>query len=552
MVQFATSATIGLLTTLLGGPGLGAPASASRAGGLDRGPRGEAMSTAVGDAPPRGDDVDSVGDPGPTEGGSPAGEPQGSAPGENAGDGGDSDPRPDPPNSPETRPSSSSSSSGVGLSGASSATEPASRSQPPTTGDPAQPGEGSASAEAPSGGARARAAEFLSHIHPSGFVQVDYLRRQRSVDQLSDGSGQPLNENEFVLRNARFGATAQWRYFGTTASMEFFSSGGPVRPATVDVHAQLPGKQGRPPLVQLRAGLLRVPFGFENYEQTDVQRFFGERTLVSHALVPGLFDVGASLSGSVWALRWIVGVYNGQPVGAPGFGYRDPNRAKDYAGRVALRGPLSRWLDASLGFSFLRGKGFSAGTPPTKDSFDWIDLNEDGRVTVAELVPLPGTAGRPSEDFERWGLGADVQLRSDIPHLGELMVYGEFAVANNLDRGVAIADPVLLGRDQRGLGWYAAVSQALTRHAGVGLRYDEYYPHWDQLEPREGTVVVTRRRFRTLSAAGAGYLRRGPKVRARLLVEYEHQLDNDLGRDAQGRPAKLDNDTLRLRAEVAF
>lgn len=385
-----------------------------------------------------------------------------------------------------------------------------------------------------------------------GLVQVDFLMLQRSEDQLGDGSAEPLNEDGFLLRNARIGGEADWRYFGVRGVAEFFSRGGPVRPLTVDVHAQLPGKDGDPPLLKVSAGLLRVPFGFELYGQTDGQRFFGERTLVSEALIPGVFDAGASVSGHVWALDWIVGIYNGQPVGAPGYGFRDPNRAKDYAGRLHLRGDLVSRLNAALGFSFMRGKGFSAGTPPTKDDFEWVDLNEDGRVTLAELIPIPGSAGRPSENFERWAVGADAQVRVDVPTLGELLLYGEFAFLDNYDRGVAFADPVLLGRDQRGIGWYAGFVQALTRHAGIGARYDAYYPQLDRLEPYDGTVVVTRRRFRTLTSAVSGYLRHSDRIRARLLVEYDWQIDNDLGRDANGRPAKLDNDTFRVRAEVAF
>ena len=386
-----------------------------------------------------------------------------------------------------------------------------------------------------------------------GLVQVDFLNRQRSSDQLSDGSGAPLNEDGFALTRGRVGAAADWRYVGVRGVVEFFEDGGSaVAPLTADVHAQLPRGGDEPPWMKVSAGLVRVPFGFELYGETDGERFFAERTTVSEALVPGVFDVGASVSGNVWALHWIAGVYNGQPRGAAGYGLRDPNRAKDYAGRLHLRGDLFRWLEGAVGFSFLRGTGFSAGTPPTKDDFEWVDLNEDGRVTLAELIPVPGTAGRPSENFERWALGADVQLHSELPVLGPLMVYGEFAYLQNMDRGVAIADPVLLGRDLRGLGWYAGLHQSLTRHAGAGVRYDAYYPQLDELEPYDGTVVVTRRRFQSLTASAAGVFRHGPNLRARLLVEYVRSIDNDLGRDANGRPTRLDDDTLRIRAEVKF
>lgn len=429
----------------------------------------------------------------------------------------------------------------LGLAAAPGASEP-----PPDT--VPEPASVEPPADAPERGARARA--LATHLRFGGFVQVDFLHRQISEDELDDGSRVPLNETGFLLRNARFGVDADWKYVGTRAYADFFANNQGVRPVNIDAHAQLPGKDGRP-LVQLRAGLLRVPFGFENYDQTDVQRLFGERAMFSHANVPGLFDVGASLGGELWALRWIVAVHNGQPLDAPGFGFRDPNRAKDYTARLQLRGHMVSWLEASIGLSFLHGKGFSAGTPPTKDDFDWIDLNADGRVTVAELVPVPGTAGRPSESFDRWGAGTDVQLRAAVPRVGELMLYAEAALTSNLDRAISIADPVLLGRDQRAVGWYAAATQALTEWASVGIRYEQYYPDLDALEPYDGRTVITRRRFDTVTAGVAGHVVQGPLARGRLLLEYAHER-NQLGRDDDGRPAQLPNDTLRVRAEVVF
>jgi hypothetical protein len=197
------------------------------------------------------------------------------------------------------------------------------------------------------------------------------------------------------------------------------------------------------------------------------------------------------------------------------------------------------------------GYGFSAGTPPSKDSFEWQDLNEDGRVTESELIPIPGSAGRPSQNFERWGVGADAQLWTQIPKLGQLMLYGEAAFGVNLDRGVAIADPVLLGRDQRSLGWYVALTQDFTKWVTLGVRYDQYEPSRDALELFDGITVVTRRRFRNLSTGVSTQFWPVERVKFRFLAEYEHQW-NTLGRDNAGRPAQLDNDTLRFRMEMVF
>jgi hypothetical protein len=392
----------------------------------------------------------------------------------------------------------------------------------------------------------------LAHLYLSGFTQVDYLHRQISEDQLADGSGEPLNENRFLLRHARVRLDGDWRYAGFSAATEFFAEGYGVRPVLFDIHAQLPGKKNRPPIVQLRAGLFPVAFGFEDFGQTDWQRFFGERSLVAHAFVPGRFDLGVALSGHIWAIDWVVALQNGEPIGAPDHEFfRDPNQGKDVSGRIRIVGELFPWLEAATAVSAIYGHGFSAGTPPSKDSFEWQDLNEDGRVTESELIPIPGSAGRPSENFERWGVGGDLQLWTQVPKLGQLMLYGEAAFGVNLDRGVAIADPVLLGRDQRSFGWYAALTQDFTKWATLGIRYEEYEPSRDALELFDGITVVTRRKFQNLSTGLSTQAWPVDRVKVRLLAEYEHQW-NTLGRDNAGRPAQLDNDTLRFRMEMVF
>ena len=131
------------------------------------------------------------------------------------------------------------------------------------------------------------------------------------------------------------------------------------------------------------------------------------------------------------------------------------------------------------------------------------------------------------------------------------MLYGEAAIGVNLDRGLAVADPVLLGRDQRGLGWYAAIKQEFTRYVEAGVRFDNYHPSLDRTEFYDGVSVITRHHYRTVTPGVALRLPLSQWAQARLLAEYAFQ-QNTLGRDADGRPAHLDNDTFRLRAEVRF
>ncbi|MFT4628298.1 MAG: hypothetical protein ACI8PZ_006993 [Myxococcota bacterium] len=393
---------------------------------------------------------------------------------------------------------------------------------------------------------------LLGGVKVSGFAQIDYLRRQISEDELSDGTGELLNEDRFLLRHARIRVAKDWRHVGLFSVTELFAGGSVVRPIGFDIHAQVPGKDPDDlPPVRVTVGLFPVPFGFESFGQTDDQRFFGERALMTYALIPGRFDLGAALSGHLWAIDWMVAVQNGEPLESGPYAYADPNAAKDVAARVRISGALVGGLHAAAATSVLTGKGFSAGTRPTKDSFEWQDLNEDGRVLVSELVPIPGSAGRPSRNFDRWGLGGDVQVWGELPRLGELLVVGEVAVAVNLDRAVAPADPVLLGRDQRSVGFLVAATQELTPLFTLGVRYDQYDPNRDALELFDGITVVTRRRFQTVTSGASLNHHMSEAAWARLLVEYAVQ-QNSLGRDAAGRPAQLDNNTFRMRAQVVL
>lgn len=393
--------------------------------------------------------------------------------------------------------------------------------------------------------------DWLEGLELSGFAQIDYQNRQISLDELSDGTREPLNEDRFAVRRARVRVGHAWRYFALRSVTELFSGGTTVRPVSLEAVVHLPSDEDEPPPLQLRAGLFPVAFGFESYEQTDDYRFFAERALFTYSMIPGRFDLGVGLQGHFWAIDWIVAVQNGEPLESGAFAFRDPNAAKDISGRLRISGDLFDGVRAAAGGSVLSGTGFSPGTPPTKDSFEWRDLNEDGRVILAELIPVPGSAGRPSENFDRFAVGGDVQMWADLPVLGELFVFGEVAVGVNIDRAVAPADPVLLGRDQRSVGFLVGATQDFGRHVTAGVRFEQYDPNLDALEQFGGDVVVTRRRFRTVTTGVALQHALSDVTRLRLLGELELQ-QNSLGRDARGRPAQLANDAVRVRLEVRF
>lgn len=394
------------------------------------------------------------------------------------------------------------------------------------------------------------AAANASHLAVSGYVQADFQKLDRSSDQLDDGTALPLNEDAFTIRRARLQLSGQWMWLGIDVEADFTTLGGPqVGLRHVEGHAQWPPQDDKP-LIYFGVGSFEVPFGYEVYGQGNLDRLFTERAKLSQAFVPGEFDVGARLAGQLGWLGWVIALQNGEPVGGAALPGVDPNAAKDVAARITAGTSLAWGLSLDGGFSTLIGRGFHEGTPPTKDSVVWRDFNEDGIVQQSELIAIRGAAGIGSENFDRWGVAADLQLRAPVPIIGELTIYGEIAFAVNLDRGVAPEDPVSLGRDQRSRGWYVAVTQELGRYAMAGVRVDRYEPNTDALDLQGGLTVLARRPFTTYTFTGAGRLEVAG-ARGRAIVEYSHE-DNALGRDDAGRPAKLANDVFRARIEVSF
>jgi hypothetical protein len=201
-------------------------------------------------------------------------------------------------------------------------------------------------------------------------------------------------------------------------------------------------------------------------------------------------------------------------------------------------------LGVSGGVSFDRGTGFHAGTPATRDSIQWQDLNGNGAVDPGEIIALPGSAATPSSTFGRWALGVDMQVRLKTP-VGRGMLYGEAYVGSNEDRGLFVADPVATGINLREVGWYVAYVQEITRYAMVGLRVDSYNPNGDATRQAGGTVLPVDQTITTWSPLVGLVL----PERARLVFEYDHILDHE-GLDSRGVPADLRNDQWALRLQV--
>ena len=379
-----------------------------------------------------------------------------------------------------------------------------------------------------------------------GYVQAQYQHSQLSENQL-DANGSPLNQNRLLVRRARLRVDRGWDYAAATVEVDGNNNNGVafgLRRAEGSLLLRSSDPLA-PPLLAFSAGLSDIPFGYELMDPNR-SRVFLERTTSSRAFFPGDNDFGARLTGAVGYFRYAVAVLDGTPVpdSEPASAGFDATSEKDIMARLGAEAQPRDDLGVGGGVSFVRGTGFHAGTPATKDSFQWRDLNGNGAVDAGETVALPGSASTPSSTFSRWALGVDIQIRAKTP-IGRSLLYGEAYVGSNYDRGLFVADPVATGIDFREVGWYVAFLQEITPYAVIGLRVDAYNPNGDSTTQRAGTVFPVDQTITTWSPMVGLVL----PNRARFVFQYDHVADHE-GLDARGVPTDLRNDQWALRLQV--
>jgi hypothetical protein len=237
---------------------------------------------------------------------------------------------------------------------------------------------------------------------------------------------------------------------------------------------------------------------------------------------------------------------NGSPIGDKVFPALAPTRTKELVGRFGAKADIVQGVRFEAGVSADAGLGLHEGTPTTKDELIWRDENGDGIVQATEIQVIPGSAATPSQEFQRFAIGADARLSVAIRPLGELALRAEIVRGQNLDRGLEVADPVAVGHDLRELGYYVGVTQEIAPWAMLGLRYDQYNPEQDANRQQGAHLVPADRTYSTVALMAM--LR---YESARLLVEYDHN-GNPLGLAATGAPTTLDDDALTVRGQVLF
>jgi hypothetical protein len=378
----------------------------------------------------------------------------------------------------------------------------------------------------------------------SGYLQSQIEFHQDSEDQLRQG-GALLNQNRFLIRRGRLRISRDWDWASMVLELDGNTTKGPSARLQKGEASLVYGRskiKGDPALLALTAGMFELPFGYEMTESAKV-RWFMERSIISRALFPGEPDVGMKLHGGAAFLRYSVAVTNGEPLDErSGFGLQDPNANKDVTVRLGVDTKPSESMSVAGGLSYNVGKGFHPGTDATKSSINAQDSNGDG---IPESIGVnAGSAAVPSENFSRWAIGADLQLRLKS-RIGKTYLYGEVVAAQNLDRGLVIADPTVKDINVREFGGYIGFVQEITRYFVVGLRGDFYDPNADWLDERAGKQIPTSLRVYGLSPMGGFVL----PDRARILLQWDIQ-DNRFARDERGVPSRLKNNAVTARIQV--
>ncbi len=381
-------------------------------------------------------------------------------------------------------------------------------------------------------------------ISTASYVQAQYETHQDSQDQLS-ANGTTLNQDRFSIRRARVGLTGEWEYAALALQLDANTTNGPqVDLRKAEASLQYRPDRAHPPLLMATLGLFDTPFGYE-LDESPHKRFFMERSTASRAFFPGEPDLGVRFAGALGFFRWTIAAQNGEPLGeASPYVEQDPNSGKDVIFRFGFDStPLPRFQLAG-GVSALGGEGFSPGNVASGSSVQFHDMNGNGAIDASELVPVNGQTATPSQNFNRWAVGAD--LRTNFKTLlGVTKIYGEFVLAQNLDRGLYVANPVTTGLDQRELGFYVAAVQEVTRWAVIGLRYDFYDPNSNVFDRRSGMLIPYSEAIKTVSPLVALVL----PDRARLLLQYDI-IHNAYARSAVGVPTSLADNVLTLRLQV--
>ena len=309
-----------------------------------------------------------------------------------------------------------------------------------------------------------------------GYVQADYQVRQSSEDQLDPASGQPLNQDRFLIRRARLGVTMDRQYGEGRLEIDGNTVNGPaLRLFDAEASAKWPGRgRGRPAR------------GHGNHRSVQdslwARGAAGRSPAVLHGAKHG--SAGAvswrgrpGRAGGRWlALRPLRPCRDERPAaGGQCFAGLDPNHQKDILGRVGVEHSLGK-IDFAGGVSGLRGTGFHPGTTATKPTLQWNDSDENGSIGTGEVTGVPGLAAGASSNFTRFAFGADL-AHPRVCHTNSRPAWRPNSIWPMT--WIARSFPLIPRQPRAGASASLATTLALIQEFGrwqLGVRYDYYNP----------------------------------------------------------------------------
>lgn len=402
-------------------------------------------------------------------------------------------------------------------------------------------------AQAPAPGLTWRRGAFSGRV--SAYLQGELQLREGSEAALSDDGRRSLNFDRFLLRRVRLIGTVETRWAQLLVELDGNTVDGPavgVQNAEATLR-WLRTPDAPLPLASLTVGLFRIPFGYQNLQNARVWGFL-EPSLAVQAMFPGQSDLGARVAGAVGWFRYSAAVMNGHPVEDRSFALGAPAGPNDFVGRLGLDVAFARASTRlQAGLSALHGRGFHPGSPATPDTIVYRDINQTGALDPSGLMLVPGQPAVPARTFARWAVGADVALNVQPLRAWRFLVFAEALYAQNLDRGVNVANPVAGSADIREIGWVVGTVHTLFDHLVLGVRLDGYDPDADALTRANGRYVPADQSYLTAAFLLGYELDATNKV----LVQYDLVRDH-LAIDAAGRPTDLRNDRLTARLQVGM
>ncbi len=279
----------------------------------------------------------------------------------------------------------------------------------------------------------------LKKLKLSGYVQGRYAWQEAAIYEPTSSNGivkdafdstkySPPDKDNFYIRRGRLKVVydASWSQY--VLQIDAIPSGLSLKEA----YAELKLPAG----LAVDAGLQLLPMGYEVAVRSSSDLDLLERAMVYGSLLKGEYDLGVTLRGASGPLNYRLGVFNGN--GVDGGKGKDNDQLKDFIGR--------------LGFDFGMVTGGVNG---------WYGKTID--YTSAT-----------NERFDRYRVGADIQIYLDLLPIGGTAVKGEWLWGRTAisDKNGGAGDS--LGKTMS--GWYAVLTQNLGEKLQAAVRWDEFIP----------------------------------------------------------------------------